>query len=67
MMLLWSLIVALATAGVGASLGATVNAKGVLEILGNSFGRPGFNTTFDYIVSNAHSFRLQATVLIYVE
>ena len=50
-MFLFSLaIIALAAAGAEAALGATVNARGVLEILGNSFGRPGFNATYDYIV-----------------
>ncbi|MCJ1356957.1 MAG: hypothetical protein MMC33_006953 [Icmadophila ericetorum] len=53
-MLLWSLIVALVAAGAEAddapTIGATINTKGVTEIFGNSFGRPGFNDTYDYII-----------------
>ncbi|KAL8911257.1 MAG: hypothetical protein Q9171_003555 [Xanthocarpia ochracea] len=49
-MFLFSLAIALAASGAEAALGATVNARGVLEILGNSFGRPGFNATYDYII-----------------
>lgn len=43
-------LVILAAAIAEAALGASLNADGVLGILGNSFGRPGFNATFDYIV-----------------
>ncbi|KAL8861945.1 MAG: hypothetical protein Q9178_001815 [Gyalolechia marmorata] len=49
-MFLFFLAIALAAAGAEAALGAAVNARGVLEILGNSFGRPGFNATYDYII-----------------
>ena len=61
-MLLWSLIVALVAAGAEAddapTIGATINTKGVTEIFGNSFGRPGFNDTYDYIVSNLRRLHL---------
>ncbi|KAI4102237.1 MAG: hypothetical protein LQ339_004762 [Xanthoria mediterranea] len=43
-------LVILAAAIAEAALGASLNADGVLGILGNSFGRPGFNATFDYII-----------------
>jgi choline dehydrogenase len=32
------------------TVGAFVNAQGVTEIFGNSFGQPGVNATYDYIV-----------------
>ena len=55
-MLLCSLLLALAIAGAGAQDPATVGAilgpGGITEIFGNHFGRPGFNVTYDYIVSN---------------
>jgi hypothetical protein len=31
--------------------GAFVDGQGVTHIYGNSFGRPGYNETYDYIVS----------------
>ena len=51
-MLLWSIFILLVAARAEAALGAKVNAQGVLNILGNSFGRPGFNATYDYIISD---------------
>lgn len=33
------------------TIGAAKSAQGVTEIFGNSFGRPGKNATYDYIVS----------------
>lgn len=57
---LWSIVVALAAVVTEAAdpspIGATVNAEGVTEIFGNSFGRPGFNATYDYIVSELFNF-----------
>ena len=59
-MLFCCLVFALAIAGAEAddspTVGATVNAGGVTEIFGNSFGRPGWNVTYDYIVSNPRLF-----------
>ncbi|KAM0800662.1 hypothetical protein BDR22DRAFT_963041 [Usnea florida] len=49
-MLLGSIFILLVAAGAEAALGAKVNAQGVLSILGNSFGRPGFNATYDYVI-----------------
>jgi choline dehydrogenase len=31
--------------------GVSIDQQGVLKLYGNSFGRPGYNETFDYIVS----------------
>ncbi|ORY03483.1 hypothetical protein BCR34DRAFT_591563 [Clohesyomyces aquaticus] len=50
-----TLILATATAVVGATnddgpIGAYVDGNGVTHIYGNSFGRPGYNDTFDYII-----------------
>lgn len=51
-MSLWLLALCLAVvrAQDSETTGARINAEGVTEIFGSSFGRPGLNLTFDYIV-----------------
>jgi choline dehydrogenase len=39
------------TADDASTVGATVTDQGVTKIYGDSFGRPGYNDTYDYIVS----------------
>lgn len=33
------------------TIGATIDSQGVTRLYGNSFGCPGYNVTYDYIVS----------------
>ena len=51
----WALIAAAAAvkAASDGTVGAFVDARGVTHIYGNSFGQPGYNDTYDYIVSSA--------------
>lgn len=35
------------------TIGATVDSKGVTHLCGNSFGHPGYNETYDYVMSTA--------------
>jgi len=35
----------------GPTFGAWIDDEGITNLYGNSFGRPGYNETFDYIVS----------------
>ena len=60
----WTLVVAASVAVKAAedgTIGAFVDAKGITELFGNSFGRPGYNDTYDYIVSSAQLVKVSAS------
>ena len=51
---LWASLIGVAAAVKAASgdplVGAFIDAQGVTHLYGNSFGRPGYNDTYDYVI-----------------
>jgi hypothetical protein len=47
-----------------ATLGTGKDRNGVTQIFGNSFGEPGVNATYDYIVCSIRKYKVSLLVLI---